>query len=184
MDENKIYTKKGDKGETSLLGGTRVSKNHPRVEAYGTVDELNSYVGLIHSLTANKRTKEVLLIVQERLFVAESILASENKEVLTRIPKIVAADIELLEQEIDDMNEHLPELKYFLLPCGHYIVSLCHIARCICRRAERITIELLTKYPFDDIIIKYLNRLSDYFFVLARFEGLENNATEIPWIAK
>lgn len=184
MNDNKIYTKKGDKGETSLLGGTRVSKNHPRIETYGTVDELNSYVGLIHSLTGNNHTKEILLTIQERLFVAESILASENKEVLTRIPKIVAEDIELLEKEIDDMNTHLPELKNFILPCGHYMASLCHIARCICRRAERISIELLTKYPFDDIIIKYLNRLSDYFFVLARFEAKENNAPEIPWIAK
>lgn len=184
MNDNKIYTKKGDKGETSLLGGTRVSKAHPRIEAYGTVDELNSYIGLIHSLTTNKHTQSILLTIQEKLFIAESILASENKEILTRIPKLIDADIDLLEKEIDAMNAHLPELKNFILPCGHYLVSLCHIARCICRRAERIAIELRTKHQFDEIIIKYMNRLSDYLFVLARFMAMENKAAEIPWISK
>jgi cob(I)alamin adenosyltransferase len=184
MSEFKIYTKKGDRGETSLLGGTRVSKNHPRVEAYGTVDELNSHIGLLHGLIQDQHTRDILLTIQGKLFITESILAAENKETFKKLSNLVSEDITLLENEIDLMNDSLPELKNFILPCGHYVVSLCHIARCICRRAERVSIGLLMKYPFDDIVIQYLNRLSDYLFILARFAAKENNATEYTWIAK
>lgn len=184
MDEKKIYTRKGDTGETSLLGGTRVIKNHPRIEAYGTVDELNAQIGLLHSLFQDKRSRKALLVIQEKLFIAESNLAAEKKELLTHIPRITPSDIEFLEKEIDAMNEELPALKNFILPSGHYLTSLCHVARCVCRRAERISIELLTKHPFDEVIIRYLNRLSDYLFVLARYAAKINNADEVTWISK
>lgn len=184
MSENKIYTRKGDRGETSLLGGTRVSKIHPRIEAYGTVDELNSHIGLLHSLIQDQHTRDTLLSIQGKLFLMESILAAENKETFKKLTNLTPEDIAMLEKEIDAMSEVLPELKSFILPCGHYAVSACHIARCICRRAERVCIGLRIKYPFDDVVIRYLNRLSDYLFVLARFAARENNAPEYAWPSK
>ena len=182
--EWKIYTKTGDKGETSLIGGKRVPKYHERIEAYGTVDELNSYIGLIRDLEVNQHIKSILLEIQDRLFTAESLLA-EDKETSTRIlPQLYEKDIFLLENEIDEMNKDLPVLNSFILPGGHYIVSHCHIARCICRRAERITIKLAENYQVSDLVIKYLNRLSDFLFVLARKIAYDLGVKEEIWKAK
>jgi len=183
MNENwKIYTKTGDKGETSLIGGTRVPKYHDRIEAYGTVDELNSYIGLIRDQLDNNHYKDILLEIQDRLFTAESLLAAD-KETKT-LPHLKEEDILLLEKEIDEMNLQLPELRSFILPGGNTIISHCHIARCICRRTERIIIRLAVNYSVEDIIIKYFNRLSDYLFVLARKLGKDNNIPDQLWKAR
>ena len=179
--EFKIYTKGGDKGQTSLLGGSRVPKYHDRIEAYGTLDELNSFIGLIRDMDIDVHYKEILLIIQNNIFTAESRLASDNVKNSNKLPEIFESDILLLENEIDKMNEELPALSSFILPGGHPIVSYCHIARTICRRAERLTIKLAQNYDVEAIIIKYLNRLSDYLFVLARKAGQDNNAEETPW---
>jgi cob(I)alamin adenosyltransferase len=179
--EMKIYTKGGDKGETSLLGGTRVPKYHERIEAYGTLDELNSFIGLLRDQVKDMHTREILLDIQENIFVAESHLASDKPGNLQHLPKISEESIDLLEREIDMMNDKLPELKSFILPGGHPVVSYCHISRTICRRAERLTIKVKEKYEINNEIIKYLNRLSDYFFVLARKFSYELNAREILW---
>ncbi len=183
-EEWKIYTKTGDKGETSLIGGKRVPKYHERIEAYGTVDELNSYIGLIRDLDVNEATRLLLLEIQDRLFTAESLLAEDPETSQRPLPQIFEADIELLEREIDAMNETLPPLHSFILPGGHPIVSHCHIARCICRRAERITIRLSETHPVSNLVIKYLNRLSDYLFVLARKIGYDLDAKEVIWKAR
>lgn len=177
----KIYTKGGDKGETSLLGGTRVPKYHERIEAYGTLDELNSFIGLLRDQNIDSHSREILYKIQNKVFVSESRLAADKSENLQRLPKLTEDDITLLEKEIDRMNEHLPELKSFILPGGHPVVSYCHIARTICRRAERLTIKLNDKYPVEREIIKYLNRLSDYFFVLARKISSDKSIQEVPW---
>lgn len=185
----KIYTKTGDKGTTSLFGGTRVPKHHIRIESYGTVDELNAHIGLIKDQKIEAHTKEILNRVQDRLFTIGSTLATEpekatlksGKERL-RIPKISEEDIMLLEKEMDLMNEALPEMTHFVLPGGHQSVSFCHIARCVCRRAERMATALYEISPFDEMVIKYLNRLSDYLFVLARKLSKDLNAEEIQWI--
>lgn len=183
--EWKIYTKTGDKGETSLIGGTRVPKYHDRIEAYGTLDELNSFIGHLRDLLAASREKEVLLEIQDRLFVAESILATDpDVEINRTLPRLQEADITLLEQEIDRMNESLPELASFILPGGHPVASLCHIARTVCRRAERICIWLTTQTTVNEMVIRYLNRLSDYLFVLARYESRILNGEEICWRPK
>lgn len=180
----KIYTKTGDKGETSLLGGTRVPKYHERIEAYGTLDELNSYIGLLRDQDIDVRHKEILLIIQDRLFTAESLLATDPlNEPTYALPRMIAEDIILLENEIDKMNEVLAPLTSFILPGGHVAVSHAHIARCICRRAERLTIKLSISSPVDMIIIRYLNRLSDFLFVLARMLSRELNAKETLWKA-
>ena len=185
----KIYTKTGDKGKTSLFGGTRVSKHHIRIEAYGTVDELNSYIGLIRDQKVDVHTAKILLIIQHELFTLGSMLATPpEKKVLKsgkerlNISKIDISSIELLENEIDMMNESLPEMTHFVLPGGHTTVSFCHIARCICRRAERITTQLNEESAVEPQILEYLNRLSDYLFVLARKLTFDNNAQEIKWI--
>ncbi|MBK5191706.1 MAG: cob(I)yrinic acid a,c-diamide adenosyltransferase [Flavobacteriaceae bacterium] len=185
----KIYTKTGDKGTTSLFGGTRVPKHHIRIESYGTVDELNAHIGLIKDQEIEVHTKEILNRVQDRLFTIGSTLATEpekaslksGKERL-RIPKISEEDIMLLEKEMDLMNDTLPEMTHFVLPGGHQSVSFCHIARCVCRRAERMATALYEISPFDEMVIKYLNRLSDYLFVLARKLSKDLNAEEIQWI--
>ncbi len=179
--EYKIYTKGGDKGETSLLGGTRVPKYHERIEAYGTVDELNSFIGLIRDQDIPEHFRETLLDIQNKLFTAESHLAADDVSKTINLPRIVEGDITRLEEEIDQMNRVLPELRNFILPGGHPIVSYCHIARTICRRAERLTIKLAEKYEVESVIIKYLNRLSDFLFVLARQLAKELNAEEITW---
>jgi cob(I)alamin adenosyltransferase len=183
-EEWKIYTKTGDKGETSLIGGKRVPKYHERIEAYGTVDELNSYIGLIRDLEVNNHIKSLLLEIQDRLFTAESLLAEDPETSQRSLPQIFEEDILLLEREIDVMNESLAVLNSFILPGGHPIVSHCHIARCICRRAERITIKLSETQPVSSLVIKYLNRLSDYLFVLARKIGNDLGAKEEIWKAK
>ncbi|WP_299527827.1 cob(I)yrinic acid a,c-diamide adenosyltransferase [uncultured Lutibacter sp.] len=185
----KIYTKTGDKGKTSLFGGTRVPKYDLRIEAYGTVDELNSYIGLIRDQKIDANTSKILLIIQHELFTIGSMLATppekkvlkNGKERLT-ISKISNESIELLEKEMDKMNESLPEMTHFILPGGHPTVSYCHIARCICRRVERITTQLSDESSIEPLILMYLNRLSDYLFVLARKLTTDNNAQEVQWI--
>src|ERR1051326_7972751 len=177
----KIYTKKGDKGETSLLGGTRVSKSNIRIESYGTIDELNSWLGLVRDQEMDIHTKQILIHIQDRLFTLGSHLVSDPKKSGIKIPDINEENITLLEEEIDKMNETLPEMKSFVLPGGHNTVSYCHIARCICRRAERCVVHLASEEKVEDIILKYLNRLSDYLFVLARKFSHGLHAEEIPW---
>jgi cob(I)alamin adenosyltransferase len=178
----KIYTKTGDKGETSLIGGTRVQKNHIRIETYGTVDELNSYIGLIRDQQIDEHSKKILIEIQDRLFTIGSLLASDpDKPSKMKIPDLQEDDIDLLELEIDRMDVLLPEMKSFVLPGGHTTVSFCHIARCVCRRAERLTIHLSEESLVSPIVIKYLNRLSDYLFMLSRKLTQDLNAQEIPW---
>lgn len=183
--EIKIYTKTGDKGETSLIGGTRVPKFHPRIEAYGTVDELNSFLGVVRDHITDENKRAVLLEIQERLFTLESLLAKDpESKIEIALPQIREEDILFLEKEIDSMNGELPSLRSFILPGGHPAVSFCHVARTVCRRAERLTIKLSKAQSIDFILIRYLNRLSDYLFVLARWLGKLNKADEILWKPK
>ncbi len=179
----KIYTKTGDLGKTSLIGGTKVAKSHIRIESYGTVDELNSYIGLVSDCITHEPSKIVLKEIQDRLFTIGSSLACDpDKEPLMKIPDLKEEDIVLLEKEIDSMNEALPVMKSFILPGGHMAVSTTHIARCICRRAERVCVNMQQHELFvEPLVIKYLNRLSDYLFVLARFIGQLLGVGEIPW---
>lgn len=180
----KIYTKTGDKGLTSLFGGKRVPKHHLRIEAYGTVDELNSNIGLIRDQKIAPETFAVLIEIQDRLFTLGSILATEPGNEKVKVPQLNEQDILFLENEIDKMNDVLPEMRSFVLPGGHQTVSFCHIARCVCRRAERLVVHLAEVENVPELIIKYLNRLSDYLFVLSRKISQENNANEIPWKAR
>lgn len=179
----KIYTKTGDKGFTSLIGGTKVPKSHLRIESYGTVDELNSWIGMINDQIKIKSSKKVLKEIQDRLFTIGSSLACDpDKEMKMKIPDLKETDVTLLENEIDTMNAILPVMKSFVLPGGHVAVSSLHIARCVCRRAERLCVLLQQNNMFiDPLIIKYLNRLSDYLFVLSRFIGHHLKVKEIPW---
>ena len=177
----KVYTKTGDKGETSLLGGTRVKKSHVRIQAYGTVDELNSYIGLIRDHKIESDTETILLEIQDRLFTLGSHLASDPNKTKKRIPDLNDADAELLEKEMDQMNETLPEMRSFVLPGGHKLVSFTHIARCVCRRAERLVVELNEIEEVESVVIQYLNRLSDYLFVLSRKFSNDLKADEKPW---
>ena len=179
----KIYTKTGDKGKTSLIGGTKVYKSDLRIEAYGTVDELNSFVGLCLDHLKSHNISNVLAEIQDRLFTIGSALACDpEKETKLKIPDLHEADVELLEKEIDKMNETLSTMKSFILPGGHVAVSTLHITRCVCRRAERCCVRMQKKeMEVESLIIKYLNRLSDYLFVLARFAAHELGAGEIPW---
>jgi len=187
----KVYTKTGDTGTTALFGGTRVSKHHIRIESYGTVDELNSHIGLIRDQEINSLYKEVLIEVQDRLFTVGAILATPpEKEMLKSGEKrlqnlgILESDIEFLENEIDTMEESLPLMTHFILPGGHTTVSYCHIARCVCRRAERLSVHLNDIEPTDELVIKYLNRLSDYLFVLARKLSHDLETDEVQWIPR
>lgn len=168
MKEWKIYTKTGDKGQTSLLGGKRVPKYHLRIETYGTIDELNSFVGLLGDQPLEDNYKNILLEIQNKLFVAESLIAADQGSEVFSLPLITENDISLLENEIDEMNKVLPPLSNFILPGGHQSVSYAHVCRTITRRAERLIIRLALDHDIDEIIIRYFNRLSDYFFVLAR----------------
>lgn len=177
----KIYTKQGDKGFTKLLGGTSVPKSHPKVEAYGTIDELNSFIGLIRDSTTLDSIRQDLLTIQNKLFVCEAIIASDNPENLKSLPNITESEIVFLEVAIDKMNMDLPELKNFILPGGSVIVSYSHVARCVCRRAERAVIQCCDLSEQEQMVLKYLNRLSDYFFVLARWFGKMNNSAEVIW---
>lgn len=180
----KIYTKTGDKGLTSLFGGKRVPKHHLRIEAYGTVDELNSNIGLIRDQKISPETFAVLIEIQDRLFTLGSILATEPGNEKVKVPQLNEKDILFLENEIDKMNEVLPEMRSFVLPGGHQTVSFCHVARCVCRRAERLVVHLAELETVPELVIKYLNRLSDFLFVLSRKISQENNANEIPWKAR
>lgn len=179
----KIYTKTGDKGETSIFGGKRLPKDNIRIEAYGTVDEVNSYLGLIRDHLTVADTRELLKQIQDRLFTIGSNLASDPNKALTT-PDIFPEDLETLEQTMDKMNEHLPPLKNFILPGGHPLVSYCHIARCVCRRAERRVVSLAQQEKVDQIIIQYLNRLSDYLFVLSRKIAQDLEVAEVVWKAR
>lgn len=180
----KIYTKKGDDGFTSLIGGTRVSKAAIRIEAYGTVDELNSYIGWVRDLTSREDQKNVLIEIQDRLFTIGSHLASDSEKSKMNLPELKEKDISFLENKIDEMNNDLPEMKSFILPGGHPAVSCCHVARCICRRAERAVVLLSENETVNKQIIIYLNRLSDFLFVLARILSKDFSAQEIPWKAR
>ena len=185
----KIYTKTGDKGTTALFGGTRVSKHHIRIDSYGTIDELNAWLGLIRDQEIDTHSKKLLAIIQDKLFTLGAILATDPEKAFLKsgkerlnIPKINASDIELLEKEMDAMNQSLPPMTHFILPGGHTTVSYCHIARTVCRRAERMTTQLFEKEPFEENVLSYINRLSDYLFVLARKLSKDLKADEIKWI--
>ncbi|MEI7980352.1 MAG: cob(I)yrinic acid a,c-diamide adenosyltransferase [Bacteroidota bacterium] len=180
-EEFKIYTKGGDKGETSLLGGTRVSKSHERVEAYGNLDELNSFIGIISDDKINAHYRGILIIIQENLFIAEAMIARDLDKTTVDLPVLQEEVVTLLEKEIDAMNEELPPLNHFILPSGHTVVSFCHVARTVCRRAERSLIRLNRISPVEGIIVRFLNRLSDYLFVLARKTGQDLGVAEICW---
>lgn len=177
----KIYTKTGDKGLTSLIGGTRVPKSSLRIECYGTVDELNSYVGLVRDQDVNAARRPLLKEIQDRLFTIGASLASDPDKSKMKIPDLHAADITLLEQEMDRMNADLPELRVFVLPGGHQSVSFAHVARCVCRRAERLVIHLQEESYVAELVVMYLNRLSDYLFVLSRQMAHELQAEEVKW---
>ncbi|MFY8127174.1 MAG: cob(I)yrinic acid a,c-diamide adenosyltransferase [Chitinophagaceae bacterium] len=179
----KIYTKTGDKGKTSLIGGTKVPKSNIRIESYGTIDELNSYIGLVNDYITDPTTNTTLKEIQDRLFTIGSSLACDpDKEPLMKMPDLLESDVEFLEQEIDRMNESLAPMKFFIIPGGDVAISTAHVARCICRRGERTCVQMHEEGLFiDGLVIKYINRLSDYLFVLARYIGYLKNVPEIPW---
>jgi len=179
----KIYTKTGDQGKTSLIGGTKVPKSNIRIEAYGTVDELNSFIGLVSDYVTDEATKQTLKEIQDRLFTIGSSLACDpDKEPKLKIPDLKETDVTYLEQQIDAMNEVLPEMKNFILPGGHVAVSTAHVARCVCRRAERICVNMQEhEMEVEPLVIKYINRLSDYLFVLARYIGHQLKVNEVAW---
>lgn len=176
----RIYTKTGDEGNTALFGGRRVAKSDLRVDAYGTVDELNSFVGWLRDSTEDQHIRAILTQVQHRLFTVGASLASDPEK-QPPTPDIVPEDISLLEQEMDTMDAVLPPLKHFILPGGHNAVSVCHVCRTVCRRAERLVVALHQTEPVDALVLQYLNRLSDYFFMLARTLSHELGAEEIIW---
>jgi len=187
----KIYTKTGDKGTTALFGGTRVPKHHIRIESYGTIDELNSHIGLIRDQAIDPIHKKILMEIQDRLFTVGAILATDPEKATLKngkdrlnIPKISESDIKLLEDNMDIMNAALPPMTNFVLPGGHQTVSFCHIARTVCRRAERLASHLNDMETFQPETLMYINRLSDYLFVLARKLSHELQAEEIKWIPK
>ena len=187
----KIYTKTGDQGTTALFGGTRVPKHHIRIECYGTVDELNSYIGLIRDQDIDDHHKKILINIQDKLFISGSILATDPEKTILKsgkerlnIEKIKEDDIAFLEHEIDSMNDSLPPMTHFVLPGGHTTVSYCHITRCVCRRAERLASLLNDREPINELVLKYFNRLSDYLFVLARKLTHELQIEEIKWVPR
>lgn len=178
---SKIYTKTGDKGHTSLIGGTRLPKDHIKIEAYGSVDELNAWIGVLADAPENLERNAFLKEIQDRLFTIGAELASEPEQNKKKLPELFDADVELLETEMDKYNEEIPALRAFVLPGGHPLVSFSHVARTVCRRAERQVIGLSHNEEVNALIIKYLNRLSDYLFVLSRKITQEQNAPEIAW---
>lgn len=185
----KVYTKTGDKGTTALFGGSRVPKYHIRIESYGTVDELNSYIGLIRDQEIAPVYKAQLIHIQDKLFTLGAILATDPEKAILKngkerlnIARISEEDVAYLEDAIDEMEKELPPMTHFVLPGGHTTVSYCHIARCVCRRAERLSTHLNDIEPTDEMVLKYLNRLSDYLFVLARKLTFDLNADEVKWI--
>ena len=179
----KIYTKAGDQGKTSLIGGTRVPKSHIRIETYGTVDELNSFIGLLNDLVVDAKINADLKEIQDRLFTVGSSLACDpEKESALKIPDLKEEDIVRLETAMDAMNEVLAPMKSFIIPGGHQAISTAHIARCVCRRAERWCVNMQEEDLFvETLVIKYLNRLSDYLFTLARYIGHLNGVADLPW---
>jgi len=178
----KIYTKTGDKGQTGLIGGRRVSKADLRIDAYGTVDELNSWMGLVRDQAVNTNRKDFLKEIQDRLFTIGSELATDpDKTVKRAMPAIIPEDVTLLEDAMDAMDAELPELRAFVLPGGHQAVSFCHLGRTVCRRAERLVIALNQESPVDDLVLQYINRLSDYLFVLSRKMAQELGSEEVAW---
>lgn len=182
----KIYTKTGDNGSTSLIGGTKIPKSHIRIESYGTVDELNAHIGLVSDLFDHEHSRNILKEIQDRLFVIGASLACDpEKEAKLKIPDLNEEDILLLEKEIDVMHEELSPLKHFILPGGHPTVSTTHIARCVCRRAERICVSMQEEgLSIDGIVIKYLNRLSDYLFALSRYMAHTLKVKEVTWVPR
>ena len=177
----KIYTKTGDKGTTSLFGGKRVSKSDLRIDSYGTIDELNAFVGLLRDQEVNQKRKASLIEIQDRLFTIGSILATEPGNTKVKIPTLQEGDVVVVEQQIDEMETKLPPMKFFVLPGGHASISYGHVARTVCRRAERLVIALDQQEKVDELVIKYLNRLSDYLFVLCRVMAQELGVEETPW---
>ena len=177
----KVYTKKGDKGQTQLLGGSIVDKDHVKLECYGTIDELNSFIGNIYDQDLKEFHKEILLNIQNQLFNLGSVISFDGIKDKIKLPNITVNNIEMLEKAIDKMEESLPMLKNFILPSGHPTTSKCHIARTVCRRAERNLVTLSKTSEIDNLHLQYLNRLSDYLFVLSRAVLKENNAEEIEW---
>ena len=176
-----IYTKTGDKGTTALFGGKRVSKDDIRIEAYGTVDELNAHLGMLRDQAVNQKRADELISIQDRLFVTGSILATVPGNDKVKIPKLTETDVELLERSIDGMEKTLEPMRFFVLPGGHVSISSGHIARTVCRRAERLVVALNKAEPVEPLVIKYLNRLSDYLFVLCRKMAQELGIQETPW---
>ena len=179
----KIYTKTGDDGTTMLFGGGRVSKHHLRIETYGTIDELNAYIGLLHDQDIQAIHKTLLKHIQDILFVIGANLATNPDKKNAKPPAFQTNEVIALEQAIDKMNEHLPALRHFILPGGHTTVSYCHLARCVCRRCERLCVALQQNEPVANIIIQYLNRLSDYLFVLSRQLAADLQVAEVIWQA-
>ncbi|MCL4111776.1 UNVERIFIED_CONTAM: hypothetical protein GTU68_010774 [Idotea baltica] len=177
----KIYTKKGDAGQTSLIGGTRVPKHHLRIEAYGTVDELNSYIGVLRDQEAAAEFKDLLKEIQDHLFTLGSHLASDPGKSKMKLPALTTQDVETLEKSIDAMDTELPALQNFVLPGGHPANSFSHVARCVCRRAERLTVQLDEEAPVDPVLLQYLNRLSDWLFAFSRMMSLKTGSEEVPW---
>lgn len=180
----KIYTKTGDKGTTSLIGGTRVSKAHLRINTYGTVDELNSFIGLLRDQPVNESRKDLLKEIQDRLFTIGSHLAMDYEVSKKQLPDLLPTDVTRLETEMDAMDATLPELRHFILPGGHQSVSFAHLARTVCRRAERMIVELNAEEEVEDHIIIYMNRLSDFLFVLSRKMALELGIDEVKWFPR
>jgi cob(I)alamin adenosyltransferase len=176
----KIYTKTGDLGDTGLFGGRRLSKSHLRIEAYGTVDELNSHLGLVRDQQTDAATRNLLHSIQSQLFSIGSILASDPDKELP-VPELTEDQVEALEIAMDKMDLELPELKNFILPGGHPHVSQCHITRCVCRRAERLVVALAAQEGVPTIVIKFLTRLSDYLFLLARWTAKNLGVQEVIW---
>jgi cob(I)alamin adenosyltransferase len=177
----KIYTKTGDTGQTSLFGGKRVSKADLRIDSYGTIDELNSYIGLLRDQEVNQKRKNVLIEIQDRLFTIGSILATEPGNTKVKVPALNMDDVQVLEKEIDTLDAQLPPMRSFVLPGGHTSVSICHITRTVCRRAERLIVALDSLEKVEPLVIQYMNRLSDYLFILSRKISAELGAEETPW---
>lgn len=185
----KIYTKTGDLGTTALFGGTRVAKHHIRIESYGTIDELNSWIGLLRDQNIQQHSKDILMNIQDKLFVIGAVLATDPAKAILKngkerlnIDRISDSDITLLEDEMDAMDAELAPMTHFVLLGGHTTVSYCHITRTVCRRAERLATHLFELEPFEKNVLSYINRLSDYLFVLARKLAVDVKAEEIKWI--
>ncbi|MFM7661303.1 MAG: cob(I)yrinic acid a,c-diamide adenosyltransferase [Bacteroidota bacterium] len=177
----KIYTKKGDKGKTGLIGGTRVSKSSIRIDSYGTIDELNSWLGVLRDGEIKANYKEQLIEIQDRLFTIGSSLASDPKKSAMKIPDLLNDDVVLLEKWMDEMDQELEPMRSFILPGGNQTASFCHVARCICRKAERNVVVLSENEFVSDLVLMYLNRLSDYLFILARKISKDKGASDHPW---